>query len=173
MNLNLKVLRYFGYLILLTLLSYFLLLKFNQTQESNLKIMEVDPKKALSLSTYAAEEKTESGTKFRWFVSPGDKLEVRNQTWVDATGMVEFVFGMDPCNTARILTLATPSGPIPIKLESSGTEVRNKVSIAINLKPEEIARFFLVDSSSEICKVSNGDTRVFIAKLISWDFIPN
>ena len=157
----------------MTIVIYVLLVSFNSARESNLRIMEVDPKNAIILSTFAAEEKTENGKKFRWFVSPGDKLEFKNQTWVESSGLVELTFGLDPCNTTRDLILATPSGPIYFELTAKDPEVKKNVKFKINLKPEENVRFFLIDTGSKECKVSNGDTRSFIAKLENWNYTPD
>ena len=100
---------------------------------------------------------------FYWIESNGDLLTITNLKPEAIKGKITFDVEKDPCAGDRVITIGNSDKPLNLYL----TEMKKqeKVVLFISLNAFE-SSFHSVGSPTErICKFSNGDERIVIAKI--------
>jgi hypothetical protein len=112
---------------------------------------------------FLAKKELGDELEFHWIESSGDLLTVTNLGSKEIKGKISFDIEKDPCAGDRIITIGNSDKPLNLYL----TEVKKqeKVELFIFLNAFE-SSFHSVGSPTErICKFSNGDKRIVIAKI--------
>jgi hypothetical protein len=112
---------------------------------------------------FLAKKELDNEIEFYWIESTGDLLTVTNLKSEAIKGKITFDVEKDPCAGVRIITIGNSDKPLNLSL----TEVKKqeRVELFISLNAFE-SSFHSVGSPTErICKFSNGDKRIVIAKI--------
>ena len=112
---------------------------------------------------FLAKKELDNEMEFYWIESTGDLLTVTNLKSEAIKGKITFDVEKDPCAGDRIITIGNSDKPLNLSL----TEVKKqeRVELFISLNAFE-SSFHSVGSPTErICKFSNGDKRIVIAKI--------
>lgn len=112
---------------------------------------------------FLAKKELDNEIEFYWIESTGDLLTVTNLKSEAIKGKITFDVEKDPCAGDRIITIGNSDKPLNLSL----TEVKKqeRVELFISLNAFE-SSFHSVGSPTErICKFSNGDKRIVIAKI--------
>ena len=112
---------------------------------------------------FLAKKELDNEIEFYWIESTGDLLTVTNLKSEAIKGKITFDVEKDPCAGDRVITIGNSDKPLNLSL----TEVKKqeRVELFISLNAFE-SSFHSVGSPTErICKFSNGDKRIVIAKI--------
>ena len=127
-------------------------------------VQEINSNEANNLVyDFLAKKELDEEIEFYWIESTGDLLTVTNLKSEAIKGKITFDVEKDPCAGDRIITIGNSEKPVNMNL----TEVKKqeKVELSISLGAFE-SSFHSVGSPTErICKFSNGDERIVIAKI--------
>ncbi len=112
---------------------------------------------------FLAIKELDAEVDFYWIESNGDLLTVTNLKPEAVKGKITFDVEKDPCAGDRIITIGNSEKPLNLFLTED--KKQEKVELFISLNAFE-SSFHSVGSSTErICKFSNGDKRIVIAKI--------
>lgn len=112
---------------------------------------------------FLANKELDEEIEFYWIESTGDLLTVTNLKSEAIKGKITFDVEKDPCFGERIITVGNSEKPLNINL----TEVKEqeKVEIYISLGAFESSFHAIASPTERICKFSNGDERIVVAKI--------
>ena len=112
---------------------------------------------------FLAKKELDAEIDFYWIESTGDLLTITNLKSEAIKGKITFYVEKDPCAGDRLITIGIPDKPLNLYLTEE--KKQEKVEISISLNAFE-SSFHSIGSSTEgICKFSNGDKRIVIAKI--------
>ena len=109
----------------------------------------------------------ESNNEFYWLQSNGDILTITNLQSKRVNGSLTFILSSDPCNTKRTILIGDTSSVKSIDI--GGTEPETEVNINFELEGFDSSFHSINTSSSDVCKLKNGDIRNLVAKIKNVD----
>ena len=112
---------------------------------------------------FLAKKELDNEIEFYWIESTGDLLTVTNLKSEAIKGKITFDVEKDPCAGDRIITIGNSDKPLNLSLTELKKQERVELFISLNAFESS---FHSVGSPTErICKFSNGDKRIVIAKI--------
>jgi|694.fasta_scaffold75144_3 hypothetical protein len=105
----------------------------------------------------------ENNNEFYWLQSTGDTLTITNLESERVNGSLTFILSSDPCNTKRTILIGDISSVK--KIDIGGNEPETEVKINFELEGFNSSFHSINTSSSDVCKLKNGDTRNLVAKI--------
>jgi hypothetical protein len=112
---------------------------------------------------FLAKKELDNEIEFYWIESTGDLLTVTNLKSEAIKGKITFDVEKDPCTGDRIITIGNSDKPLNLYL----TEVKKqeRVELFISLNAFGSSLHSVASPTERICKFSNGDKRIVIAKI--------
>ena len=123
---------------------------------------------ALGLSPSVATEYLPDGSLFWWITDEGINLNYTNNSNETVVGNLKIFLSGNPCNYENILRL-TIGEQSSLNIVVSDQRIITSVA-AVQLEPFENLVIALNSIGGEICKVDNGDERIFMARMNGWVF---
>ena len=112
---------------------------------------------------FLAKKELDNEIEFYWIESTGDLLTVTNLKSEAIKGKITFDVEKDPCAGDRIITIGNSDKPLNLSLTEAKKQEKAELFVSLNAFESS---FHSVGSSTEgICKFSNGDKRIVIAKI--------
>ena len=112
---------------------------------------------------FLAKKELDNEIEFYWIESTGDLLTVTNLKSEAIKGKITFDVEKDPCAGDRIITIGNSDKPLNLSLTEAKKQEKAELFVSLNAFESS---FHSVGSPTErICKFSNGDKRIVIAKI--------
>ena len=112
---------------------------------------------------FLALKELDNEIEFYWIESTGDLLTVTNLKSEAIKGKITFDVEKDPCAGDRIITIGNSDKPLNLSLTEAKKQEKAELFVSLNAFESS---FHSVGSPTErICKFSNGDKRIVIAKI--------
>lgn len=112
---------------------------------------------------FLAKKELNKEIEFYWMESTGDLLTLTNLKSEAIKGRITFDVEKDPCNGDRLITIGNSDKPLNLYLTEE--KKQEKVELLISLNALESSFHSIGSPTERICKFSNGDKRIVIAKI--------
>jgi hypothetical protein len=123
---------------------------------------------ALGLKPSLATEYRPDGSLFWWITDEGMELSYTNNSNETVVGNLKIFLSGNPCELRNIVQLKKAEQYLFDTVVTDQRVITSEVAIA--LEPFENLVISLNSIAGETCKIDNGDTRIFMAKIDGWVF---
>lgn len=132
-----------------------------------LSVNEINKSQVIGMIPGVPIEFDANGANFWWLEAPGETLFFLNDSDEDINGTLKMYFEMNPCKNNNRIILKFGQNEIVKEVNDLDITV---ISLPVTIDEFDKIKIEISFENEKNCVLTNGDPRIFGAKLVSWSF---